>query len=260
MATTYAQAGVSRGKAAQATKLFMPFVKATHNRYVLDSESGSFAPSFDFFAYAKDYGFKDPIKITTVDGTGTIPLLSPYASDSFGSLKTFGKSMFHHFATDAACSGARDWTDCLNEINTNPLYPQVVAAIVEGICAAAKEVGCAVIGGETAELPGAMVEGTVVFSISGTAIGERADRLPKPFGKGFPVRTACGRFQEECFLVLVLGTDFDGTSSQGPRFFQGVFSKLLPEADLRLLSFRLGFLFEGRQPGRSNLCKKVRPD
>jgi len=116
---------------------------------------------------------EDPVLVASTDGVGTKVKLA----SRFGSFSTIGMDIVNHCVDDILVQGARPLF-FLDYIASPKLDPAMVAAAVEGMSKACRESGCALIGGETAEMPGVYFPGE--FDLAGAIVGvvEKSRRLP----------------------------------------------------------------------------------
>ncbi len=139
---TYAGAGVDIAAATRVKKVIGRLAASTSRPGVL-SGVGFFGGLFEF------KGYKNPVLVSSVDGVGT-KLKIAAALDKHD---TIGIDIVNHCVNDIFTSGA-DPLFFLDYIALGKLVPATVEAIVRGLAKACKEVNCALIGGETAEMPG----------------------------------------------------------------------------------------------------------
>ncbi|WP_127092035.1 phosphoribosylformylglycinamidine cyclo-ligase [Aquabacter cavernae] len=166
----YRDAGVDIDAGNRLVDLIKPLVKATA-RPGADADIGGFGGVFDL----KRAGFSDPLLVATTDGVGTKLKIAIET----GKHDTIGIDLVAMCVNDLVVQGAEPLF-FLDYFATGHLSPEVGAQIVRGIALACKESGCALVGGETAEMPGMYAEGD--YDLAGFSVGavERPDLLPKP--------------------------------------------------------------------------------
>jgi phosphoribosylformylglycinamidine cyclo-ligase len=171
---SYAQAGVDIDAGNAMVEAIKPMVRATR-RVGADAEIGGFGGLFDL----KAAGFVDPILVAANDGVGTKVKI---AIES-GLLDTIGVDLVAMCVNDIVVQGAEPLF-FLDYFATGKLDPKAGAAIVAGIARGCVESGCALIGGETAEMPGLYARGD--FDLAGFAVGaaERGTLLPRGVSAG----------------------------------------------------------------------------
>ena len=166
---TYADAGVDIDAGNRMVEDIKPLVRATR-RPGADAEIGGFGGLFDL----KAAGFKDPILVAANDGVGTKVKI---AIDS-GKHDTLGIDLVAMCVNDLVVQGAEPLF-FLDYFATGKLEPGVGVSIVKGIAEGCRMAGAALIGGETAEMPGLYAKGD--YDLAGFAVGaaERGTLLPK---------------------------------------------------------------------------------
>ena len=140
--TTYRDAGVDIDEADRAVSQIKKFAAATVTPSVLTG-IGSFGSGFHL------KGWRNPVLVSSADGVGT-KLKIAFAS---GRHDTVGEDLVNHCVNDIAVQGAKPLF-FLDYFAVGKLDAKVCAAVVEGIARGCKSNGCALIGGETAEMPG----------------------------------------------------------------------------------------------------------
>jgi phosphoribosylformylglycinamidine cyclo-ligase len=166
---TYAQAGVDIDAGNRMVELIKPLVRATA-RPGADAEIGGFGGLFDL----KPLGFKDPVLVAANDGVGTKVKIA-IESDRHD---TIGIDLVAMSVNDLVVQGAEPLF-FLDYFATGRLEPEMAAAVVAGISCGCREAGCALIGGETAEMPG--IYHADDYDLAGFAVGaaERGSLLPR---------------------------------------------------------------------------------
>lgn len=166
---TYAQAGVDIDAGNAMVDEIKPLVRATR-RPGADAEIGGFGGLFDL----KAAGFSDPILVAANDGVGTKVKI---AIES-GLHSTIGIDLVAMCVNDLIVQGAEPLL-FLDYYATGKLDPKVGVEIVRGIADGCRQAGCALIGGETAEMPGMYAEKD--YDLAGFAVGaaERGTLLPR---------------------------------------------------------------------------------
>ena len=169
-ALTYADAGVDIDAGNAMVDAIRPLVRATR-RVGADAEIGGFGGLFDL----KACGFMDPVLVAANDGVGT----KLKVAIETGIHDTVGIDLVAMSVNDLIVQGAEPLF-FLDYFATGRLSPAQGAAVIKGIAAGCLEAGCALIGGETAEMPGMYADGD--YDLAGFAVGavERADIRPRP--------------------------------------------------------------------------------
>jgi phosphoribosylformylglycinamidine cyclo-ligase len=165
---SYADAGVDIDAGNTLVEAIKPAAKRT-NRPGTMSGLGGFGALFDL----KAAGYKDPILVAATDGVGTKLRI---AIDT-GNVDTIGIDLVAMCVNDLVCQGAEPLF-FLDYFATGKLDVSQATRIINGIAAACEATGCALVGGETAEMPGMYHKGD--FDLAGFAVGamERGADLP----------------------------------------------------------------------------------
>src|SRR3712207_9346835 len=139
---TYAEAGVDIDAGNAMVEAIKPLVRATR-RSGADAEIGGFGGLFDL----KAAGFRDPILVAANDGVGTKVKIAIEA----GIHDTIGIDLVAMCVNDIIVQGAEPLF-FLDYFATGKLAPEIGVAIVRGIAEGCRQAGCALVGGETAEM------------------------------------------------------------------------------------------------------------
>lgn len=158
MSISYKDSGVDVERGYEAVRLMKEHVKSTYTEGVL-GDIGSFG---GFFAMPK--GMKDPVLVAGTDGVGTKLKYAIISSKH----DTIGIDAVAMCVNDIVCQGAKPLF-FLDYFATGNLSPEKVATVVSGVAEGCRQSGAALIGGETAEMPGFYPEGD--YDIAGFAVG-----------------------------------------------------------------------------------------
>ena len=193
---TYADAGVDIDAGSALVEAIKPAAKRTTRPGTM-SGLGGFGALFDL----KAAGYVDPILVAATDGVGTKLRI---AIDT-GHVDTIGIDLVAMCVNDLVCQGAEPLF-FLDYFATGKLEVAQAARIINGIAAACEATGCALVGGETAEMPGMYHGGD--FDLAGFAVGamERGADLPAGVQAG----------------DVLLGIASDGVHSNGYSFVRKV--------------------------------------
>lgn len=155
---TYADAGVDIQEAVNLKEKIGKLAEVTFTKQVfaLHDEVGLFFDPTRFKRFKALFRFKGALLVSSVDGVGTKTKIAT-TMNNYGSL---GVDLVHHSVNDILIRGAIPLF-FLDYIAMGKLAPARVEAIVQGLAQACREVGCALIGGETAEMPGVYYPGEI---------------------------------------------------------------------------------------------------
>jgi len=167
---TYAAAGVSIDAGNRAVELMRDSVRATYGPEVL-AGIGAFGGLFSASALKN---MDAPVLVASTDGVGTKVKLAAQV----GRYASIGHDLVNHCLNDILVQGARPLF-FLDYVASSKLKPEMVAEVVSGLAAACRAAGCALLGGETAEMPGVYQPNE--FDVAGTIVGvvERENILPR---------------------------------------------------------------------------------
>lgn len=155
---TYADAGVNIDRANRTKQRIKYLAHKTFNKSVL-SEIGGFGGLFSI-----PLKYQDPVLVSSVDGVGT----KLKVAFEMNVHHTIGGDLVNHCVNDIAVQGAAPMF-FMDYLATGKLEPEIAEKVVEGIAEACKHNGCALIGGETAEMPGFYPEGE--YDLAGFIVG-----------------------------------------------------------------------------------------
>jgi phosphoribosylformylglycinamidine cyclo-ligase len=166
MGTSYEDAGVSISAGEQAVERIKSKVRSTFRPEVI-GDIGGFG---GLFAFAQ-HRYTHPVLVSATDGVGTKALVAQAA----GRFDTIGVDLVAMCVDDIVCQGAEPLF-FLDYIAVGKLDPDHIEQLVEGVAHGCRQAGCALVGGEMAEHPGAMDPGE--FDLVGFAVGvAERDRL-----------------------------------------------------------------------------------
>jgi len=151
MSDLYKQAGVNIEAGNEVVRRIKESVTSTHTSAVL-TNIGHFGGLYDLGEILKNY--KHPILVQSIDGVGTKLLVAKMANK----YNSVGEDIVGHSCGDILAMGARPIT-FLDYVANEKLIPEEMEQIVSGMAEACREAGVAIIGGETAEMPGVYMKG-----------------------------------------------------------------------------------------------------
>lgn len=168
--SAYAASGVSIDAGNRAVEMMKSAVKATYTPAVL-AGIGSFGGLFDASALKR---MEHPVLVASTDGVGTKVKLAA----KLGRFRGIGHDIVNHCINDILVQGARPLF-FMDYFAASKLDPRQAAEVVTGIAEACQSAGMALLGGETAEMPGVYQPGE--FDVAGTIVGvlERGRILPR---------------------------------------------------------------------------------
>jgi phosphoribosylformylglycinamidine cyclo-ligase len=253
---TYAAAGVDIDAGDELVRRIRSSVGDASRPEVLGG-IGGFAGLF-----ALGDGRRDPVLVASTDGVGTKALVAAET----GRLGTIGIDLVAMCVDDLVCTGAEPLF-LLDYIAVGKLDPEAVAAVVGGVAEGCRQAGCALLGGETAEHPGALDAGH--FDLAGFAVGavERDRILPAGVSAGdvliglpSPGLRCNGYSLARRVLLDVTGLDLDGPAwPDAPRtlaeellepsvIYAPAVRRLLAAVDVRALAHVTGGGLVGNLP------------
>jgi len=155
----YARAGVDLDLGNRLKRQIQSLVKKTHGPQVLGNIGG-----FGGLFQARFPGMREPVLVASIDGAGT-KLMIAFAMDKHDSV---GADLVNHCVNDIATLGARPLF-FLDYIGCERLEPCVFQQLLRGFSRACRAAGCALLGGETAQLPGMYQRGE--YDLAGCIVG-----------------------------------------------------------------------------------------
>ncbi len=158
--SAYARAGVDIAAGHKATSEMKAAVRATYGPEVL-AGIGAFGGLYDARALK---AMSSPVLVASTDGVGT----KTRVAARMGRWDTLGHDLVNHCVNDILVQGARPLF-FLDYVASSHIDPEQIAAIVQGVASACQELGCPLIGGETAEMPGVYEPDQV--DLVGTVVG-----------------------------------------------------------------------------------------
>ncbi len=199
----YSAAGVDIDAGNRAVELMKKAVKSTYGPEVL-AGIGAFGGLYDAAALKR---MKAPVLVASTDGVGTKVKIAAQT----GRYRSIGFDIVNHCINDILVQSARPLF-FLDYFATSSLIPEVVAEVVTGIAEACREAGMALIGGETAEMPGVYSPGE--FDLAGTIIGvlERDEALPRKGIRAGDVLVGIGSSGPHTNGYSLIRKIFDGIS------------------------------------------------
>ena len=203
---TYTDAGVSIASADRAKELIRKHVRTTLRPEVL-SDMGFFGGLFEL------KGYREPVLVSSTDGVGTKLKIAC----ALGKHDTVGIDLVNHCANDILTCGAEPLF-FLDYIAMGRLVPETAESLVQGLAQACRQVNCALIGGETAEMPGLYAPGE--YDLAGFIVGvveknQRIDNSRIVAGDALLALPSSGLHTNGYSLVRKI---FDSTTSLTKRY------------------------------------------
>ncbi len=166
----YAAAGVDIAAGNRAVELMKKSVQATYGKEVI-AGIGAFG---GMYSAAQFKTMADPVLVASTDGIGTKVELAARTNRYY----SLGFDIVNHSVNDILVQNARPLF-FLDYVASSKLEAEKIALLVNSMAEACKQVSCALLGGETAEMPGVYMPNT--FDVAGTIVGivERANALPR---------------------------------------------------------------------------------
>lgn len=159
MEETYKSSGVDIEAGEKTVQKIKSYAKSTFNKQVL-TDIGLFGAFYELDLH----NLKNPVLVSSVDGVGTKLKIA----FELNRHDTIGQDLVNHCVNDIAVCGAKPLF-FLDYYATGKLDPEIASEVIRGFSIACKENGCALIGGETAEMPGFYKDGE--YDMSGTIVG-----------------------------------------------------------------------------------------
>ena len=156
----YRESGVDIDAANEAVLRMREHIRGTFTPHVL-TDVGAFGGMFSLAGIAS---YRDPVLVSSIDGVGT----KLKVAVRVGRHDTIGRDLVNHCVNDILVQGARPLF-FLDYFATGKLAPSVAVDVVRGLAEACRDAGCALIGGETAEMPGLYVDGD--YDLAGCVVG-----------------------------------------------------------------------------------------
>lgn len=168
---TYAASGVDIDEAQRALRAVTGDIRSTHTAPVIGGVGG-----FGGLFRASFPDMEEPVLVSSIDGVGTKTKVAAMV----GRFDGLGADIVNHCANDILCQGARplfflDYFGC-SRLNGTQFEP-----LIAGMAAACREIGAALVGGETAEMPGVYHEDEI--DVVGSIVGVVDERKRQPSGK-----------------------------------------------------------------------------
>ena len=158
----YKRAGVDLDMATRSLDLITRHVESTYTSGVI-SGLGSFGGLFEV-----PRGLRSPVLVASTDGVGTKIMVASALAEQPGVLEGIGRDLVNHCVNDILVQGAKPLF-FLDYVASARLDPEAIARLVSGVAAACLAAGAALLGGETAEMPGVYQRGE--FDLVGTVVG-----------------------------------------------------------------------------------------
>ena len=166
----YAAAGVDIARVQAGLALAKDLIRSTHNPNVL-SDVGEFGGMY----LASFPDIQAPVLVASIDGVGTKTMLAVTQQHFEG----IGADIVNHCVNDILAQGARPLF-FLDYFGASRVEPSAFHHVLKGVAEACKAVGCALLGGETAEMPDVYTNGAIELAGCIVGVVPRSGRLPRP--------------------------------------------------------------------------------
>jgi phosphoribosylformylglycinamidine cyclo-ligase len=166
---TYRDAGVDIDEAQRALRSVLGDLQSTHNEHVLTGIGG-----FGGLFRASFPDLENPVLVSSIDGVGTKTKVAAMV----GQFENLGRDIVNHCVNDILCQGARPLF-FMDYFGTSRLSGLVFEEVLRGVADACREAGAALIGGETAEMPGVYHDDEIDLVGSIVGVVDADKRLPR---------------------------------------------------------------------------------
>ena len=164
---SYEDTGVNIEEGNMVVEKIKDYVKSTHNPYII-SDYGGFSGLYDIGKIIQKLGIENPVLVSSTDGVGTKTELVLQILGEKEGLISLGKDIVGHSVNDILVSGAKPLY-FLDYVASSKIKSENIKYLLEGMSDACRENDLAIMGGETAEMPGVYQDGS--YDIVGTIVG-----------------------------------------------------------------------------------------